>query len=75
MKANCDKCLHKNVCTHYKAKQTDNYEYMGCEFDFGSCKDFADADLNIKLPCKVGDAIITLDNNKEPCIVWRSKNE
>lgn len=67
MKANCNKCLQKNVCIHYKAKQNDNYAYMGCKFDYENCSDFLDEELNIKLPCKVGDMVYV---NKRTLCNW-----
>ena len=42
----CDYCLHYGVCTFAKQYET-----------VDKCTDFADKDLYIKLPCKVGDEV------------------
>lgn len=42
----CENCLHYGVCTFAKQYET-----------VDKCPDFADKDLYIKLPCKVGDTV------------------
>ena len=42
----CENCLHYGVCTFAKQYET-----------VDKCPDFADKDLYIKLPCKVGDEV------------------
>ena len=44
---NCENCLHYGVCTYAKQYETAD-----------KCPDFADKDLYIKLPCKVGTSEI-----------------
>ena len=46
----CENCLHYGVCTFAKQYET-----------VGKCTDFADKDLYIKFPCKVGDAVYQRD--------------
>ena len=42
----CENCLHYGVCTFAKQYET-----------VDKCPEFADKDLYIKLPCKVGDTV------------------
>ena len=46
----CENCLHYGVCTFAKQYET-----------VDKCTDFADKDLYIKFPCKVGDAVYQRD--------------
>ena len=42
----CENCLHCEMCTFAR-------QYRGVD----KCPDFADKDLYVKLPCKVGDEV------------------
>lgn len=45
----CENCLHYGVCTFAKQYET-----------VDKCPDFADKDLYVKLPCKVGTKVYAL---------------
>ena len=51
----CENCLHYEACTFAKQYET-----------VDKCPDFADKDLYIKLPCKVGDTVWVLNRANEP---------
>lgn len=56
----CENCLHYGVCTFAKQYET-----------VDKCTDFADKDLYIKLPCKIGTKVYAIAT---PCGVCKYNN-
>jgi hypothetical protein len=51
----CKTCIHEKVCE--KSKHIENYR-------IGDCENYKDETRFIELPCKVGDAVYVIYNNK-----------
>lgn len=56
-----DNCIHYNVCY----KKPDHFDDLDVN---GGCSDFADNDLNVKIPCKIGDVVYTIVDCENPFV-------
>ncbi len=63
---NCKDCIHNDVCEDYKRNICTECNWRHEEFcmDDGICRYFKYKSKYIELPCKVGDTVYVIKNNK-----------
>lgn len=66
--ANCENCIHNEVCENYEPKST------------VACEEYKDKSLIVELPCKVGDKLYIVgteclaDKDSRKCEEWTAEN-